>query len=253
MMRAAAALLASLFLTTAGCFSVGSSEVLSNNAAAALPRFQSSLGRAMDDPPVTPPASGGAAPAASSGTAAVAGAGASAGGAVAGGSDECDVCTYVIENKEMQQPYLCRGLRTPAQQTTCVKVLLSLMWWMTNEVYCEYACLSPVSIELTPVAPSPPPPPFFILQRSCFLTIEPTQGSIMASSESSPELGSGCDPHRRTLSAPGSRRWTQEMRKLTAPNRRSIASLSELCGASTIYSRHPSGPITRHYSVTIHS
>jgi len=33
-----------------------------------------------------------------------------------GGSDECDVCTYALENKEMLQPYLCRGLRDQAQQ-----------------------------------------------------------------------------------------------------------------------------------------
>jgi hypothetical protein len=116
-------------------------------AAAALPRFrEASLGGgrvwAQDDGP----AAGGDAGAAGGGADAGGGApaaGAGAGGAPAavatagGGSDECDVCTYVLENKEMQQPYLCRGLKTPLQQMTCVKVLLSLIWWMTNEVYCE--------------------------------------------------------------------------------------------------------------------
>jgi hypothetical protein len=37
-------------------------------------------------------------------------------GAVAGGQDDCDVCTYVLQNKELLQPYLCRGLNTPSQQ-----------------------------------------------------------------------------------------------------------------------------------------
>ena len=30
--------------------------------------------------------------------------------------DGCSVCTYVLENKEVQQPFLCRGLSDPAQQ-----------------------------------------------------------------------------------------------------------------------------------------
>ena len=28
----------------------------------------------------------------------------------------CEVCVYVLENKEQHQPYLCRGLKTPDQQ-----------------------------------------------------------------------------------------------------------------------------------------
>lgn len=46
-----------------------------------------------------------------------------------------------MENKELMQPYLCRGLKEPQQQMTCVKVLMSLMWWMPNEVYwINYGC-----------------------------------------------------------------------------------------------------------------
>lgn len=71
------------------------------------------------------PASGGPAPTgdAAGGAAAPspapaegAGAATAAAGSSAGGSDECDVCTYALENKEMLQPYLCRGLRDPQQQ-----------------------------------------------------------------------------------------------------------------------------------------
>ncbi len=29
---------------------------------------------------------------------------------------QCEVCVFVIENKEQHQPYLCRGLRDPAYQ-----------------------------------------------------------------------------------------------------------------------------------------
>lgn len=28
----------------------------------------------------------------------------------------CEVCVYVVENKQQHQPYLCRGLRDPAYQ-----------------------------------------------------------------------------------------------------------------------------------------
>lgn len=85
--------------------------------------------------------------------------------------DSCEVCTYVLENKEMLQPYLCRGLKDPSQQLTvrflprcqlcltlplqfpvscrkpttfcvqCVKVMLSLMWWLPSEAYwINYGC-----------------------------------------------------------------------------------------------------------------
>ena len=41
------------------------------------------------------------------------------GGAEGGGSSAvggCEVCVYVIENKEQHQPYLCRGLKDPNYQ-----------------------------------------------------------------------------------------------------------------------------------------
>jgi len=76
-----------------------------------------------------PPDAGGAgAPAAGAGAPAAGaanGAPAAAAGADGGGSDECDVCTYVLENKELLQPYLCRGLNDPSQQMTVRTRLLS--------------------------------------------------------------------------------------------------------------------------------
>ena len=30
----------------------------------------------------------------------------------------CEICNYVMENKQMHQPFLCRGLKDPAQQQT---------------------------------------------------------------------------------------------------------------------------------------
>lgn len=47
----------------------------------------------------------------------------------------CEVCVYVVENKEQHQPFLCRGLKNPEYQQTCVSILVSLMWWLENEVY----------------------------------------------------------------------------------------------------------------------
>eukprot|EP00753_Platysulcus_tardus_P007260 PLAT1500.1.p1 GENE.PLAT1500.1~~PLAT1500.1.p1 ORF type:complete len:183 (+),score=55.69 PLAT1500.1:64-612(+) len=53
----------------------------------------------------------------------------------------CEVCVYVVENKQMRQPFLCRGLKDPAYQQTCVSVLVSMMWWLENEVYwLNYGC-----------------------------------------------------------------------------------------------------------------
>jgi len=53
----------------------------------------------------------------------------------------CEVCVYVIENKEQHQPFLCRGLKAPSQQQTCVSCLVSLFWWLENEVYwVNYGC-----------------------------------------------------------------------------------------------------------------
>jgi len=53
----------------------------------------------------------------------------------------CEVCVYVVENKEQHQPFLCRGLKPPQYQQSCVSVLVSLMWWLENEVYwLNYGC-----------------------------------------------------------------------------------------------------------------
>merc|ERR1712028_148277 len=45
----------------------------------------------------------------------------------------CEVCVYVIENKEGHQPYLCRGLRDPHYQQTCEAVMESMMWWLPTK------------------------------------------------------------------------------------------------------------------------
>ena len=100
---------------------------------------------------------------------------ASAGVSAAAGG--CEVCVYVVENKQMHQPFLCRGLKDPAYQQTvsirivktalsfkqlrtspnlnpnslscdllrlvpqCVTTLISLMWWLENQVYwVNYGC-----------------------------------------------------------------------------------------------------------------
>ena len=47
----------------------------------------------------------------------------------------CEVCVYVLENKQMRQPFLCRGLKAAQYQQVCVSVLVSLTWWLENEVY----------------------------------------------------------------------------------------------------------------------
>jgi len=55
--------------------------------------------------------------------------------------ENCEVCTYIVANKEQHQSYLCRGLTSESQQKVCVQVLESLMWWITNEVYwLNYGC-----------------------------------------------------------------------------------------------------------------
>ena len=38
---------------------------------------------------------------------------------------DCEVCVYVMENKEQHQPYLCRGLKTPSQQQAVSMMPLS--------------------------------------------------------------------------------------------------------------------------------
>jgi hypothetical protein len=77
-------------------------------------------------------------PGSSSGSSAGAGLGSGTESAMVGA---CEVCVYVIENKEQHQPYLCRGLKDPNYQKGCVEVMESLMWWLTNEVYwLNYGC-----------------------------------------------------------------------------------------------------------------
>ena len=57
------------------------------------------------------------------------------------GAGGCEVCVYVVENKQMHQPFLCRGLKDPAYQQTCVSALISMMWWLENQVYwIKYGC-----------------------------------------------------------------------------------------------------------------
>jgi hypothetical protein len=71
------------------------------------------------------------------------GAPAPAGGDDAGGRPVgfCDVCRYVIENKQRRQPYLCRGLTDTNYQKFCVRTLESMMWWLNNMVYWNnYGC-----------------------------------------------------------------------------------------------------------------
>lgn len=60
-----------------------------------------------------------------------------------GGDDieNCEVCTYLVTNKQQKQSYLCRGLTAESQQKVCTQVLESMIWWLNNEVYWnEYGC-----------------------------------------------------------------------------------------------------------------
>jgi len=69
------------------------------------------------------------------------GRGPAAGGPPANDVENCEVCVYILENKEQHQSYLCRSLQEQSQQKVCVQVLESLMWWVTNEVYwVNYGC-----------------------------------------------------------------------------------------------------------------
>lgn len=91
----------------------------------------------------TPPADGAKSPAAS---------GSSESNAVGA----CEVCVYVVENKEQHQPYLCRGLKDPSYQQSCVQVMNSLMWWLTNEVYwLNYGCQRQMNGAVEWVRPCP--------------------------------------------------------------------------------------------------
>jgi len=69
------------------------------------------------------------------------GGGAGGGGGKGDDTENCEVCTYVVANKEQKQSYLCRGLTVDSQQKVCVQVLESMLWWVTNEVYwLNYGC-----------------------------------------------------------------------------------------------------------------
>lgn len=74
------------------------------------------------------------------------------GGAV---QDECDVCTYVLENKEMLQPYLCRGLKTPGQQMAVRVISFTLRARDAALVYCLTLTLASVTVCMSTRAPSP--------------------------------------------------------------------------------------------------
>ena len=52
---------------------------------------------------------------------------------------QCEVCVYVIENKEQHQPYLCRGLKDPDYQ-------VHALWLVV------FACIVSVGWHLTPRA-----------------------------------------------------------------------------------------------------
>jgi len=63
------------------------------------------------------------------------------GGGAASNAESCEVCVYILENKQQHQSYLCRSLTAKSQQQICVRVLESLVWWITNEVYwVNYGC-----------------------------------------------------------------------------------------------------------------
>jgi hypothetical protein len=49
----------------------------------------------------------------------------------------CEVCVYVIENKEGHQPYLCRGLRDPHYQQTVSVVFCARRALMAAQLACR--------------------------------------------------------------------------------------------------------------------
>jgi len=80
----------------------------------------------------------------------------SGGGAEGSLVGACEVCVFVIENKEQHQPYLCRGLKDPNYQKACVETMESLMWWLTNEVYwLNYGCQREMNGAVEWVRPCP--------------------------------------------------------------------------------------------------
>jgi len=82
--------------------------------------------------------------------------GSSGGGSEASLVGACEVCVFVIENKEQHQPYLCRGLKDPNYQKACVETMESLMWWLTNQVYwLNYGCQREMNGAVEWVRPCP--------------------------------------------------------------------------------------------------
>merc|ERR1712028_143133 len=62
----------------------------------------------------------------------------------------CEVCVYVIENKEGHQPYLCRGLRDPHYQQTVSVVFCARRALMAARLRAEtkLACMLTLFLSL---------------------------------------------------------------------------------------------------------
>ena len=95
----------------------------------------------------------------------------------------CEICNYVMENKQMHQPFLCRGLKDPAQQQTVRIALPStppsfsvlprffhVYWLVIFFLFsCLYACSYPsLRPALAHILPPRPPRP------SALIPITPT-------------------------------------------------------------------------------
>ncbi len=58
----------------------------------------------------------------------------------AGGSgDGCAVCTYALENKESNQPFLCRGLLDPPSQILVSGIAFGNVWRSPLSAYHDFA------------------------------------------------------------------------------------------------------------------
>ena len=56
---------------------------------------------------------------------------------VTGAASACEVCVYVVENKQMHQPFLCRGLKDPAYQQTVSGVFCLLLFCIYFNIYSD--------------------------------------------------------------------------------------------------------------------
>ena len=107
----------------------------------------------------------------------------------------CEICNYVMENKQMPQPFLCRGLKDPAQQQTVRIALPStppsfsvlprffhVYWLVIFFLFsCLYACSYPslpprpprpsALIPITPTHPLPYPRSLIILTLILILSL----------------------------------------------------------------------------------